>query len=202
MLNKLRGIKSIHSVITDLTQRGVSDHDANSYEEIVIVALKAERTLEVYGRKTTGPSTLITTFPFTGFSGETGPKLREGDKQIPEGLYRVEALNPNSSYHLSIKLNYPNAFDQQMGKQDGRESLGSDIFIHGKTATIGCIPIGDPAIEELFLIVNRIGITQVKIIIAPCDFRQGLPYPEIDKINWETELYSQIHHALLNLQGE
>ena len=88
------------------------------------------------------------TFPFQGFSGTLGPKLREGDGQIPEGLYRIEYLNPNSSYHLSLKIDYPNAFDREKGRSDGRERLGYDIFIHGKSVTVGCIPIGDEAIGQ------------------------------------------------------
>jgi murein L,D-transpeptidase YafK len=70
-------------------------------------------------------------------SGKAGPKLREGDGQVPEGIYRIDGLNPNSSYHLSLKLNYPNDFDLEQARTEGRTELGGDIFIHGKAVSIG-----------------------------------------------------------------
>ena len=76
--------------------------------------------LEVWGRLKSGELELIKRYPITGFSGGPGLKLRDGDGQIPEGIYAVEYLNPNSHFHLSIKLNYPNAFDKAKGKADGR----------------------------------------------------------------------------------
>jgi len=62
---------------------------------------------------------MIKSYPFTGFSGGLGPKLREGDGQIPEGVYAIEYLNPNSQFHLSVKLDYPNVFDKAKGRADG-----------------------------------------------------------------------------------
>lgn len=138
----------------------------------------------------------IKTYPFTGFSGDLGPKLREGDGQIPEGIYAIEYLNPNSSYHLSMKVSYPNAFDRDKGSKDGRKSLGNDIFIHGKSVTIGCIPIGDAGIEELFLMVSEVGIEHVEVILAPYDMRRSTRTIEIAEIDWEAELYSEIHSVL------
>ena len=69
-------------------------------------------------------------YPILAASGVLGPKLREGDKQVPEGIYGAEALNPNSKFHLSIRLNYPNTFDRRMAQSDGRTQLGGDIMIH------------------------------------------------------------------------
>ena len=103
--------------------------------------------LEVWGRLKSSELELFKRYSFTGFSGGSGPKLREGDGQIPEGIYAIEYLNPNSQFHLSMKLNYPNTFDKAKGKADGRDRLGFDIFIHGGSATIGCIPIWDAGIE-------------------------------------------------------
>lgn len=85
----------------------------------------------------------------TGTSGTLGPKREEGDGQIPEGVYGVEDLNPNSLFHLSLKVSYPNAFDREMAKREGCGNLGGDIMVHGGSATVGCIPIGDDAIEEV-----------------------------------------------------
>ncbi|MDF3129208.1 hypothetical protein P0Y35_08380 [Kiritimatiellaeota bacterium B1221] len=198
-LRRSHSSRELTSVLAELESRSVSDYAVETFDHLTLLGLKAERQLEVYGVKQGGPPELLVSFPFTGFSGRLGPKLREGDLQIPEGIYTVEYLNPNSRYHLSFKLNYPNEFDREMGKRDGRENLGFDIFIHGKSGTVGCIPIGDDAIEELFLMVAKIGIENVSVIIAPHDFRKGRPNPEIKEINWETELYHGIRSALSSL---
>lgn len=135
---------------------------------------------------------MIKSYPFTGFSGGLGPKLREGDGQIPEGVYAIEYLNPNSQFHLSVKLDYPNLFDKAKGRADGRDRLGLDIFIHGGSATIGCIPIGDAGIEEVFLMVSEVGINNVTAIVSPYDMRTNTKRIEIPGIIWEQELYDLI----------
>ncbi len=112
-----------------------------------------------------------TEYPLTAFSGRLGPKLREGDMQIPEGTYPLTALNPNSAFHLSVRVGYPNPFDEAWAAEEGRTNLGGDIYIHGKTASIGCIAIGDAAIEEVFYLVQAVGLKNSTIIIAPTDFR-------------------------------
>ena len=73
---------------------------------------------------------------------------------LPEGVYEIESYNPNSKFHLSMRLNYPNGFDKKMAKSDGRDlgKLGGDIMIHGRSGTVGCFPVGDIAIEEIFTI--------------------------------------------------
>ena len=148
--------------------------------------------LEVWGRLKSGELELIKRYPFTGFSGGPGAKLREGDGQIPEGIYAIEYLNPNSQFHLSMKLNYPNAFDKAKGKADGCDRLGFDIFIHGGSATIGCIPIGDAGIEEVFLMVSEVGIDNVTAIVSPYDMQTKTKRIEIPGIIWEQELYNII----------
>ena len=135
---------------------------------------------------------MIKSYPFTGFSGGLGPKLWEGDGQIPEGVYAIEYLNPNSQFHLSVKLDYPNVFDKAKGRADGRDRLGFDIFIHGGSATIGCIPIGDAGIEEVFLMVSEVGINNVTAIVSPYDMRTNTKRIEIPGIIWEQELYDLI----------
>jgi murein L,D-transpeptidase YafK len=88
-------------------------------DELTLLGLKAERSLEVWALS--GDSwSFIKSYPIKGASGNAGPKLREGDRQVPEGIYRIIGLNPNSSYHLSMKLNYPNEFDLQKAKGRGQ----------------------------------------------------------------------------------
>ena len=101
-----------------------------------ILVFKNERSVEVHAPGWKAPRI----YPMTAFSGTLGPKLREGDGQIPEGVYGIGYLNPNSSYYLSLKVTYPNASDRARAKADGRTNLGGDIMIHGKAATIGCVP--------------------------------------------------------------
>ncbi|MFP2994661.1 L,D-transpeptidase family protein [Spongiivirga sp. MCCC 1A20706] len=164
-------------------------------EQMLFIALKEERILELWGEADANWK-LIKKYPFTAFSGKLGPKLKEGDKQIPEGVYKIEYLNPNSAYHLSLKVNYPNAFDKQKAAEENRTKLGGDIFIHGKAVTIGCIPIGDKAIEEVFVLASKAMNKGIKVIISPIDFRKRSDIPEINSVSWENELYAIITSEL------
>lgn len=193
---KVSGGRTVEEVVGQIRERNEIRHDFDRWTSLHLLCFKEERMIEVWATDTDGRKEMIKDFPFTGFSGALGPKLREGDGQIPEGLYRIEYLNPNSSYHLSMKVSYPNDFDREKGRQDGRERLGFDIFIHGKSSTIGCIPIGDPGIEELFLMVSKVGVSNVDVIISPYDMRAGKRVLEIPEINWEQELYDKISKAL------
>ena len=193
---KFQGGKSVTEVIEKLETEQKMAFDASRFEKMMILGLKSERSLEIWGTTHENEIKWITSFPFTAYSGELGPKLREGDLQIPEGIYTIEYLNPNSSYHLSMKINYPNQFDREKGKADGRTDLGSNIFIHGKSVTIGCIPIGDPGIEKLFHMVSEMGIENVDVIISPYDMRRGIRELEIKSVDWEDELYAKIRKAM------
>ena len=92
-------------------------------------------------------------YPIQGASGDIGPKLIEGDRQVPEGLYEIIGFNPNSSYHISMQLNYPNDFDLKHASAEGRDHSGNNIFIHGKDESIGCLAMGDAAIDFLLVVV-------------------------------------------------
>jgi murein L,D-transpeptidase YafK len=139
----------------------------------------------------------ICSYPVLGASGLLGPKLREGDRQVPEGVYRVPELNPNSDFHLSIRLNYPNEFDQAKAATERRTSLGGDIMIHGDSRSRGCLAMGDPAAEDLFVLVALTGIGNVTVILTPVDFRGGRS-PELPAgtPTWTPELYERIKREL------
>jgi hypothetical protein len=164
--------------------------------EVTFIALKQEKKLELWARDS-GEFRFIRNYYILAASGVAGPKLRQGDRQVPEGIYRIAELNPNSHYHLSMKINYPNEFDLFHAGQKGRTDLGSDIFIHGKTASIGCLAMGDEAIEELFVLTAQVGAENVKVVIAPHDPRT---YPlEADSEEfpeWTSELYSIISREI------
>jgi len=142
---------------------------------IALLAFKEERRLELYVSDAEEKPRFVLSYPILAASGTSGPKLREGDKQVPEGFYRIELLNPNSRYHLSLRVDYPNADDMKRARKDGRDlsNLGCDIMIHGGSESIGCLALGDPAIEELFVLAARAGLDNVRLIIAPHDFRRG-----------------------------
>ena len=112
--------------------------------QLALLAFKRERRLEIWGRQN-GPWVPIDAIPVLAASGFPGPKLREGDGQVPEGFYRIVAFNPNSRYHLSLMLDYPNADDLIEGERDGRTDLGGEIFVHGGARSIGCLAVGDYA---------------------------------------------------------
>ena len=111
---------------------------------------KKEEILEVWLQKDSGEYALFLDYPICIYSGELGPKTREGDKQSPEGFYAVgrEAMNPNSQYHLSFNLGYPNAYDRAHGYS------GSMLMVHGKCVSIGCYAMGDRQIEEIYTLVG------------------------------------------------
>ncbi len=136
--------------------------------EIVLVGLKQERELRVYARAANDSSwTLMIKYPVLGASGTVGPKLNEGDEQVPEGIYVIESLNPNSRYHVSMRLSYPNAFDRAMAERDGRTTLGGDIMIHGGSVSIGCLAVGNEAAEDLFVLTAHANPRSRKVIILP-----------------------------------
>jgi murein L,D-transpeptidase YafK len=114
---------------------------------IFLQAFKHERELELWA-SASDSFVLIKTYKFTAYCGTLGPKRHQGDLQIPEGFYFVDRFNPASNYHLSLGLNYPNKSDRI---RKDRPDPGGDIFIHGNQVTIGCIPIGDDAIKELYI---------------------------------------------------
>ncbi len=207
VISKIKGKETVESRIENIQENvwnrlekdlGIAGYKMDYPKEIILAAFKEERILQVYSKDYNGVK-LIKEYPFTAFSGQLGPKLKEGDKQIPEGIYKVEYLNPNSSYYLSIKVSYPNEFDKSKTEFTNVSEMGGDIFIHGKSATIGCIPIGDEAIEEVFLLTQKAINNNIKIIISPRDFRVNPDFPKIEKIDWENELYEIINNELKTL---
>jgi murein L,D-transpeptidase YafK len=168
--------------------------------KIILVGLKQERLLEVWVSDGRPEFQYLRTYPILGASGTLGPKLREGDRQVPEGIYTIESLNPNSLYHLALRVDYPNSFDKAKGTLDGRTDLGSNIMIHGKTASIGCLAMGDPAAEDLFIMAAETGIENITVILSPVDFRiQSLPENLANVPRWTPELYADIRDELMKL---
>ena len=116
--------------------------------EIFLRAFKHEGELELWAREKNDAFRLVASYRVTARSGVPGPKRRQGDRQVPEGCYTINAFNPKSRFHLSLGLDYPNAADRVLSDRD---RPGGEIYIHGSDQTIGCLPLGNPAIEELYL---------------------------------------------------
>jgi len=146
---------------------------------LTLLAYKAEKRLDLQAADAAGKLRPVLSWPILAASGTAGPKRREGDCQVPEGNYRIELLNPNSRFHLSLRVNYPNADDIARAKAEDRDlsTLGGDIMIHGGAASIGCLAIGDEAVEELFVLAALTGLDHIELVIAPADLADGAPRP-------------------------
>jgi murein L,D-transpeptidase YafK len=118
---------------------------------IVMRIYKLEAELEVWKRARGGRYVHLKTFPICRWSGQLGPKTRQGDRQAPEGFYTVtqKSMNPNSAYHLSFDLGYPNAFDRARG------GTGSALMVHGACSSMGCYAMTDPAISEIYALARE-----------------------------------------------
>lgn len=166
-------------------------------KRMTLVGLKSEKMLEVWVAGDNGEWKCLKSYPILGMSGNLGPKLKEGDMQVPEGIYRLEALNPNSLFHLALRVDYPNQDDRRRGAEDGRSDLGSDIMIHGKQCSIGCLAMGDDAAEDLFVLAALTGVNNVSIILSPVDFRvNNLPENMPQTPVWTLQLYESIKQEL------
>jgi murein L,D-transpeptidase YafK len=116
--------------------------------EIYLRVFKHERVLQLWARGDTAAEfALIKEYPVCALPGQLGPKQRMGDLQVPEGFYFIDRFNPRSAYHLSLRVNYPNLADR-MRRQ--ALALGGDIYIHGGCETVGCVPIENHNIEEVY----------------------------------------------------
>lgn len=172
-------------------------------EKIALVAVKDEKRLKVYGTDSTGDWQFVMQYKIAKLSGKPGPKLKAGDKQVPEGIYHVNYLNPMSKYWLSLGLNYPNNFDRQQARRDKRSNLGGDIMLHGWWFSEGCVAVGNTAAEDMFVLAKDVGIADVSVIITPTDFRRDVPAAEIPKSpNWVSDLYADIEEELNNLGSD
>lgn len=118
-------------------------------QRIFLRVHKHERRLEVWAGPARGPLTRVKDYEVCAASGALGPKRQQGDEQVPEGFYFVDRFNPNSNFHLSLGLDYPNQADRVHGVK-GR--LGGDIFVHGSCVSIGCVAITDGPIEAVYVL--------------------------------------------------
>ncbi|KFG66830.1 murein L,D-transpeptidase family protein [Microvirga sp. BSC39] len=129
-----------------MSTKGMSKEDP-----ILIRAYKKESELEIWKRGSNGKYALLKTYPVCRWSGQLGPKNREGDRQVPEGFYTVTPaqMNPNSNFYLSFDTGYPNAFDRSLGRN------GGDIMVHGSCSSRGCFAMTDQNVAEIYAIARE-----------------------------------------------
>jgi murein L,D-transpeptidase YafK len=133
-------------MLTFMAERGMSPN-----EPILMRAYKKESELEVWKRRADGKYAHLKTYPICRWSGQLGPKIREGDRQAPEGFYTVtpEQMNPNSAYYLSFDTGFPNAYDRAHGR------TGSHLMVHGSCSSAGCYAMTDGAIAEIYALARE-----------------------------------------------
>ncbi len=127
---------------------------------------KRERQLELWMRQDGGRFALFRSYAICTYSGTLGPKLAEGDKQSPEGFYRVAKaqLNPVSRHHLAFNIGFPNAFDRNLGR------TGSALMVHGGCSSVGCYAMTDAQIDEIYAVLEAAldsGQSEVDVAIFP-----------------------------------
>jgi murein L,D-transpeptidase YafK len=135
-----------HELIGLMDKKGMHKHDP-----ILIRSYKKEAELEVWKRGRDGKYALLKTYAICRWSGQLGPKVREGDRQAPEGFYHISArqMNPNSSFHLSFDMGFPNSYDRSLGRS------GSFLMVHGACSSRGCYSMTDKQIEEIYALVRE-----------------------------------------------
>ena len=144
---------SIPKDIRPVSQKLVYQMKADGMSEtspIFVRLFKEESKLEVWKQQGTGKYALLKTYDICKWSGVLGPKVKEGDRQAPEGFYTVTPaqMNPNSSYYLSFNIGYPNNYDQAYGR------TGTHIMVHGACSSAGCYSMSDEDAGEIFALAR------------------------------------------------
>jgi predicted outer membrane repeat protein len=154
-------------ILENLTSMDLTLKNVN----VMIKVYKYEQIVKVYVKtKTETLWKTYKTLPFNCTSGDLGPKRMEGDYQIPEGYYYINHYNPYSNFHLSLGVSYPNKADKL---KSSAKKKGGAIYMHGGCATIGCIPIEDEPIKEIYMLsvfAKNNGQYKVPIHIFPFEF--------------------------------
>lgn len=164
--------KIIPDSIKTKLEQALHRFGATAGDPVFIRAFKSEYELELWIKKDS-VFRLFRTYPVCNRSGELGPKRKQGDLQVPEGFYHVTRFNPNSSYHLSMGINYPNESDLHFSDP---KRPGGAICIHGSCGSQGCIPIRDANIEEVYWLAwlaSQKGQEHIPVHIFPCRMTPG-----------------------------
>lgn len=171
-------------------------------QRMLFVGLKAEMQLEIWVQERGKESWVqLTTYPILKTSGSLGPKRLSGDLQVPEGFYNITQLNPHSNFHLSLRVDYPNSFDKKWAAFEGRKDLGGDIYIHGDRKSLGCLAMGNAAIEEIFYLASSMPKVDISVMIMPYD-PKNLPLAATENAAvWVKLLYMQLQLESQKIRG-
>src|SRR5277367_119369 len=125
--------------------------DTTPSSPMLIRAYKKEAELEIWKMKSDGQYALLKTYPICRWSGQLGPKKREGDMQVPEGFYTIAPgqMNPNSHYYLAFNVGYPNAYDRAYGRS------GGNVMVHGVCSSAGCFSMTDEQVADIYAIARE-----------------------------------------------
>lgn len=171
---KFDRVKSAYEEKEAAVKELLKNHNVDADYELFVRAFKKERDLEVWVKnKGADNYSLLVTYEFCTSSGQLGPKRKEGDLQIPEGVYHINHFNPFSTFHLSLGINYPNTSDRILGD---KTHPGGAIYIHGNCVSIGCIPITDDKIKELYILAvesKNSGHTSIPVHIFPARLKSS-----------------------------
>lgn len=164
-------------------------------KHLTLITLKEERKLLMFGGNELKQMNLIGTFPLVSYCGGLGPKLKQGDLQIPEGIYGITGSQAFNM--LALCVNYPNEVDRKNAASDHRTNLGGDILIHGGSQSTGCVVVSDDDMEQIFVAVNDAGYKNVELIMAPCDLTKNWPRLDMTKQpSWLPQLYKAIKERM------
>lgn len=166
-------------------------------KQMTWICLKEEKQLCLFAKDRTGKMKQVLKYPIIGASGVAGPKLKEGDKQVPEGFYKIDGFRPNLVAHIGMSVNYPNDEDRKHALKEKRTNLGCDILIHGSRWSTGCLAMGNEPIEEMFVLAHDTGKENIELIFSPC--RSPLKSSGVDmkkQAEWVPGLYKRLDDSL------
>ncbi len=166
---KFERVKNAYEEKGAQLQKDLKKAGFTSTFELFIAAYKSEGKLELWLKGIGNDQfKLFKTYDFCKHSGTIGPKVIEGDGQTPEGFYKINVFNPQSSFHLSLGINYPNKVD--LARTGKGNKPGNDIYIHGDCVTVGCIPLTDDKMKEVYLMAveaRNAGQKEIAVYIFP-----------------------------------
>lgn len=162
-----------------------------------IRSFKLDSRLEIWVKnEPSAPYKRFKTYKVCALAGSLGPKRYEGDYQVPEGFYYINEFKPNSQYHLALGVNYPNASDRILGD---KKKPGGEIFVHGSCVTVGCIPLTDPVIEEVYVLAastRAAGQDFIPIHVFPVYFKSDKSKETLEKYLDGRPDYKPLAHTL------
>lgn len=194
---KFERVREAYASKGESLQKNLKKAGFTSNFQLFVVAYKAEKKLELW-LKGNGQNQykLFKTYDFCESSGTLGPKVIEGDLQTPEGFYKINVFNPMSSFHLSLGVNYPNNVDKV--RTGSNRKTGGDIYIHGNCVTVGCIPLTDDKIKEVYVLgveAKTNGQSDIPVYIFPFKMTENNMKKYSAQFPTQTAFWQNLQHG-------